>query len=440
MRSILHRTAASLLFLTTLSVASADAQLGAGAPKSAQPPRESRPAAPPPPAVRAAPAPRLGGGGQTAPRIVGPPAMQRRGLGGPPAARGQFRQGPPALDRRAVPPGAFAGRPALQAGRIAGGRPRPGDATLGLGVHRPELRYRHQGRWHRRSFGWSGPVFWPYAYGAVLGYTFWPYDVDDDPFWAYGPVDIYDGLFWPGPDVVARPPARRSTPPARPRVAECGQDIGDVALPIDRIEAAVRTDPAQRAALDELGSATVKATALVRAACPGEPMLTPTGRLDAMERRLDAMHGAVALVREPLDRFYAMLGDEQKARFNALGGETAGPSRTPAGSAGLCREADPGLTAWPSAAIERTIRPTDAQRPGLDALKEATAKAADTVKAACPSEAPVTPPARLAAAGQRLAAMLEAVRSVRAALTTFYGSLDDEQKARFNRIGRPPQG
>jgi hypothetical protein len=36
---------------------------------------------------------------------------------------------------------------------------------------------------------------------------------------------------------------------------------------------------------------------------------------------------------------------------------------------------------------------------------------------------------------QRLDAMLQALDTVQPALATFYGSLDDEQKARFNRIG-----
>lgn len=376
-----------------------------------------------------------GGGPPRSFAAPGPGGVRGPAVGGRP-----FRQPPPTVQRRFVPPAAVAGRPALDSRRFAARPGARGFVTLGAGAYRPEFRYRHEGRWHRRSLGWSGPVFWPWAYGAVLGYTFWPYDPYDDPFWAYGPVDIYDGLFWPGPVATPARPGRRATQATRTPTADCRQDTGDVALPIDRIQQAVGPDQAQREALDALGNATVEATALIRAACPAEPSLTPTGRLEAMEKRLDAMTRAVALVQGPLDRFYALLSDEQKARFNALGGNAGAASRAAGGSAGLCREADPGLTAWPSAAIERTIRPTDAQRPGLDALKEATAKAADTVEAACPSEAPVTPPARLAAAGQRLAAMLEAVRSVRAALTTFYGSLDDEQKARFNRIGRPPQG
>jgi hypothetical protein len=37
---------------------------------------------------------------------------------------------------------------------------------------------------------------------------------------------------------------------------------------------------------------------------------------------------------------------------------------------------------------------------------------------------------------QRLEAVLQAIDTVRPALTRFYSSLSDEQKARFDRMGR----
>jgi hypothetical protein len=39
---------------------------------------------------------------------------------------------------------------------------------------------------------------------------------------------------------------------------------------------------------------------------------------------------------------------------------------------------------------------------------------------------------------QRLQAMLQAVDTVQPALQQFYGSLSDEQKARFDRLGARP--
>ena len=92
--------------------------------------------------------------------------------------------------------------------------------------------------------------------------------------------------------------------------------------------------------------------------------------------------------------------------------------------------------AFPTDQIDRVVHPNDAQRAKLDALQAASSKAADLIKASCPSEVPATPPDRLAAEGRHLQAMLQAVQTIRPALDGFYTSLSDEQKARFNNLGR----
>jgi hypothetical protein len=61
-----------------------------------------------------------------------------------------------------------------------------------------------------------------------------------------------------------------------------------------------------------------KAVDLLKAGCPTDLPSTPTGRIEAMRLRLSAMLEAVRTVRAPLAEFYALLNDEQKARFNAL--------------------------------------------------------------------------------------------------------------------------
>jgi hypothetical protein len=90
--------------------------------------------------------------------------------------------------------------------------------------------------------------------------------------------------------------------------------------------------------------------------------------------------------------------------------------------------------------LERVTQPTPQQRPAFDKLKDAVARAGETVRTACPAERPITPPGRLAAAEKRLTAMLEAVRLVRPAMNEYYGSLSDEQKARLyvSRFGQGP--
>jgi hypothetical protein len=69
-------------------------------------------------------------------------------------------------------------------------------------------------------------------------------------------------------------------------------------------------------------------------------------------------------------------------------------------------------------------------------LQAAAAQGADIIKAACPTDVSSTPPGRLDAVGKRLSAMLQAVQTIEPALTDFYNALSDDQKARFNTLGR----
>jgi hypothetical protein len=99
----------------------------------------------------------------------------------------------------------------------------------------------------------------------------------------------------------------------------CGERASGIAsLPLERIEQAVRPDEAQRGALKKLQDATSEAVNLLSSDCPTYRALTPVGRLQAMEQRLDAMLRAVQTVQPALEKFYGSLGDEQKERFNRL--------------------------------------------------------------------------------------------------------------------------
>ncbi len=307
-------------------------------------------------------------------------------------------------------------------------------------------RHRHGG------YGWVGPLFWPFAYYDLYDYTLWGYGYDE-PFWDYGYNDIYAGLFAPyGYDdlVGYLPPSAgsprgtikqaRSARTAKPdRLAQlCGDDSRDIAgLPIDQIQQAIQPDEAQRAALDDLANASVKAAQIIKAACPKQIALTTPVRLAAMQERIEAMISAVGTVQPPLQKFYDLLNDEQRARLNALGQdqrkrETA---RNPDTSlAQTCGGAQPGVTDWPTSEIEARLHLTEAQSTSLAALRDASAKAADMLKS-CPATEAITPPARLEAIANRLDTMLQAVKVVRAALEDFYGQLNDEQKAQFEAIG-----
>ncbi|MGY4235278.1 exonuclease VII large subunit [Bradyrhizobium sp. USDA 4449] len=105
----------------------------------------------------------------------------------------------------------------------------------------------------------------------------------------------------------------------------CGDPkSGLTQLPIQRIEAVLHPAGKQKDALDRLSEATAKGVEALQAACPNDRPLTPVGRLEAMQHRLEAMLTAANLVEPALDEFYATLSSEQKARFNTLQ-QVAGP-------------------------------------------------------------------------------------------------------------------
>src|SRR5438045_1930688 len=80
--------------------------------------------------------------------------------------------------------------------------------------------------------------------------------------------------------------------------------------------------------------------------------------------------------------------------------------------ADLCSGQTAGLTDWPIERIAQTVELNDDQRAILDELRDATAKALDQLKAACPTALPSAPTGRIEAMGRRAGATCAAVRSV----------------------------
>ncbi|KRR19255.1 hypothetical protein CQ13_34055 [Bradyrhizobium retamae] len=100
----------------------------------------------------------------------------------------------------------------------------------------------------------------------------------------------------------------------------CGEPKpGLVDLPIGRIEEVVRPRESQQKALDELRETTAGAVDILQSECPDVIPQTPVGRLEQMERRVEAMVSAAEHIQPALEIFYASLSSEQKARFNTLG-------------------------------------------------------------------------------------------------------------------------
>jgi hypothetical protein len=301
------------------------------------------------------------------------------------------------------------------------------------------------------AVGFIGPLFWPYAYNDFLNYTFYPYAYD--AFWPAAYDDVYDGItgvygsgIAPGYAGSGTGPAYVGTSGRQPPSAEVssglcvGQTAGVTDWRINEIAQIVEPDEAQRAALEELKTAMAKAVDLLKAGCPTDLPSTPTGRIEAMRVRLSAMLEAVRTVRAPLAKFYALLNDEQQARFNALpSGEDRNEPERRRNLSVLCSERVSGISSVPIRRMELAVRPDEVQRASLRALYDAIAQAGELLKTDCPTYRPITPVVRIDAMEQRLDAMLRAINIVQPVLQKFYGSLTDEQKERFNRLA-PVQG
>jgi hypothetical protein len=330
------------------------------------------------------------------------------------------------------------------------GRPGMGAAALDAG-HSAHDHFAHNN--FRGGFGygngWYGPVFWPHAYDDVFNDILWGYGLGG-PFWDYGYADIYAGLFSPlgQSDLAGAPPGEQVQDTVSPpigRIAEnrqtspsselsqmCGDGSREFASwPIDRIGKSAFPTAEQRTEFDEFADATIQAAQTIKNACPIEIVFTPIGRLEAMQKRIEGMTQAVAIVGPPFERFYSSLTDEQKVRLDAANEQ----NQRNRGSAASCNLAS-NATWWPAEQIEKAVQPGRDQQAKLDALQMALVAAADDLKDACPSSLPSSPRAHLRAISRRLHAMLDAVKNVRAVLDDLYTTLSEEQKAQFNEIGR----
>jgi len=345
---------------------------------------------------------------------------------------------------------------------------------LGAGTLGGRAAWNHWGNsnwsggWNRGWGGWSGPVFWPFFYGNLFAFVLSPYGYFD-PFWAYGNQFVWDAIFWPGPQYAYGPgyddvyggyayggparsrTARRVAPETTGSVtdsADLAQSCGGLApgvtdLPIDNIQESIQLTDDQLQSLNALKAASSQASDVLKASCSSELSVTPLGRLDTVQKRLDGMVQGWGIIRTPLDDFYNSLNDEQKQRFAALG-RPSGVRSDRRGSAtgdnlaALCSSRTENFTQLPVQRVEQAVKPTEQQQDALEKLKAASTEAASQLQASCPAQSPQTPLDRFDAVGKRLDAMAAAIKTVRPALADFYSSLTDEQKARFNTLG-PPQ-
>jgi LTXXQ motif family protein len=284
------------------------------------------------------------------------------------------------------------------------------------------------------SYGWVGPLFWPFAYYDIYDYAVWG---DGMGFWGYGYRDVYAAIFTPYDDgELARyvsPPQDRKFRRFPTLERACSDHAGELAsLPIEQIRQTMRTSEEQRAILDDLRKASVEAAQTIHDACPTEVQYTPSARLAAMQQRLEAMKSAIAHIRTPFEEFYESLDDDQKGELAALNDERA-PFAPKVPAAQSCTPPD--VLPWPTSDIEARLHLNDGQREALAALSRMDALARNTLNFDCQPDENLSLPDRLTTADVRLDAMLAAIKWVRPALDDFFATLSDEQKAQFDTIG-----
>jgi hypothetical protein len=323
---------------------------------------------------------------------------------------------------------------------------------------------------------WAGAVYMPYIYNDVFDYTFWP-DGYYGGYWASAYDDFFDGIWWAGePTYVAevqayspalsgpaspasgpvgstsgRPqepgdraqsqgPGGRVTTAATTGESACGETgRGLTAWPFDRIQSSLDLSDDQQDLLDELRDAATQAADALRDSCPQTQPRNAVDRLQAMLDRLEGTLEAVKFVRPALEAFYNSLSDDQRERFQELGpkfSDTDEPrtGRARPGSDSACGKAKPGLVNFPIERIQETVSLQDDQLDLLDALEDATIKALDILKGACPDDPPLTASERLKATQTRIEAMLQAAKVIQPALDDFYSTLNDQQKAQFDSM------
>jgi hypothetical protein len=288
----------------------------------------------------------------------------------------------------------------------------------------------------------GGPLFWPQLADDMFDYVFWP-SGNDDRFWAYGYNEIVEGALHP----ASRGTLRASAPaPGRPDTtaqttgsvanapsacaSQQGSETADSLL--KRIESTVQPTDTQRATLNDLHTAAQHAFDYFDKACPKARPQTPTARLDAMEDRIWAARQALLVMRAPVDKFYATLTDEQKARLSGPASPSGSSGPTAARAAG-CHESNIDLTRM----LMGRARPDPKQRPGLEALQKTSAGLSRLLASSCPATQPTTPVDRLDTADRRLNSMLYAVVTLRAPLDALSSSpAADKQQPRMSGLRR----
>ena len=131
--------------------------------------------------------------------------------------------------------------------------------------------------------------------------------------------------------------------------------------------------------------------------------------------------------------------DERQIEQRPLGTESGNDPRNQVGDFGVAIEqmarACDGQVAelknMPFDAVAGVVNPTPDQHDALDRIRSVALDASETLAAACPKKPSTSLHERLATLGRTLDAMATSLTTLQPAFATFYGLLNDEQKARI---------
>lgn len=291
------------------------------------------------------------------------------------------------------------------------------------------------------GLGTVGPRSWPGAYEDVIGYTFWPNEYESD-FRQHGFSDIVTAVLEQPEGGPAAASADRRPTTTGSAVASVDPDCDETRVrkdwPKADIERTVELNATQRSALDQLQTAINNAAKSVRAgACRPSDAATPADRLETSVQRLWAVQNATIVIRGAAKNFYDMLTDEQKAKFRVAPDKVRAegkPGDNPMNRQGCAQQAD--LNERLMRPIQQSVRPTPQQKASVEMLGRTAGGMNQYLMAACAQPTPDDPLARLDAASSRLTAINYAATSMEVALNQFSASLTDEQRKRFDAMGR----
>jgi hypothetical protein len=264
----------------------------------------------------------------------------------------------------------------------------------------------------------SPALFYPgRALSPIFQNVLWPALSSPWPF-------SYDAIFT---TAFATPSAERSR-------EDCAQSLDPNAI-VERLRAQIGPTAEQMERLQRLGGAIGAAAGYIAKSCPTQIPEQPTARLQLMDSQIQVLTMAVDIIHQPLQELEQSLTDEQRARLSSepaarKGRKSARSHQTEIRSCGASAAA----IDWSIGEIDKSVQPSEEQRPALSDVQEAFGKAANDLAAHCPTSVPRSAVARLETIESRLDATWRAVLSIQVALQDFATKLSDEQRNRLQAM------